>query len=78
MNISGDLHEFTQRNVSEAPIRERLQAHMRGEEGHCTQQATGYRYELARRPTEKAEELLLEYRYAHGQLPLCNDDLVDI
>ncbi len=103
MNISGDLHEFSQRNVSEAPtgkgayslhkagetiyigkaegeggIRERLQAHMSGEEGHCTQQATGYRYELIRNPAEKEEELLLEYRYSHGQLPLCNEDLVDV
>ena len=103
MNISGELHEFSQRNVSEAPtgkgvyslhkagetiyigkaegeggIRERLQAHMRMVERHCTKQATGYRYELNRNPDEKAEELLLEYRYAHGQLPLCNEDLVDI
>ena len=103
MNISGDLHELTQRNVSKAPIgqgvyslhkagetiyigkaegeggiRERLQAHMSGGEGHCTQQATGYRYELNRNPAEKEEELLLEYRYAHGQFPLCNEDSVDI
>ncbi len=103
MGISGDLHEFSQRNLGEAPtgkgvyslhkagetiyigkaeseggIKERLQAHMSGEEGHCTQQATGYRYELDRNPDEKAEELLLEYKYAHGQFPLCNEDLVDI
>ncbi len=103
MSISGDLHEFNPRNVSEAPIgkgvyslhkagetiyiskaegeggiRERLRAHMRMVERHCTKQATGYRYELNHNPTEKEEELLLEYRYAHGQFPLCNEDLVDI
>ena len=58
---------------SEGGIRARLQAHMRGDEGHCTIQATTYRYELHRNPVAREEELLLEYRYAHGRLPLCNE-----
>jgi len=57
----------------EGGIRARLMAHMRGDEGTCTKQATTYRYELHRNPAAREDELLLEYRYAHGRLPLCNE-----
>ena len=66
------------RAEGERGIRARLQAHLSGDEGHCTQQTTGYRYEQSRNPDEREQELLLEYRLAHGQLPFCNEDLVDI
>ena len=52
-------------------IRGRLQYHLHGK-NPCTKQATGYRYELHRNPTAKEDELLLEYRFAHGRLPICN------
>ena len=53
-------------------IRGRLQYHLHSK-NPCTKQATGYRYELHRNPTAKEEELLLEYRFAHGRLPICNE-----
>ena len=53
-------------------IRGRLQYHLHGK-NPCTKQATGYRYELHRNPAAKEEELLLEYKLAHGRLPLCNE-----
>ncbi len=53
-------------------IRGRLQYHLHGK-NPCTKQATGYRYELHRNPAAKEEELLLEYRFAHGRLPICNE-----
>ena len=57
---------------SEGGIKEKLQSHMKGDEGTCSVQATSFRYELHKNPTAREEELLLEYRYAHGRLPLCN------
>ena len=56
----------------EGGVREQLKAHLNGDEGPCTQQATSYRFELRRNPAIREEELLLEYRLAHGRLPLCN------
>ena len=53
-------------------IKGRLQYHLHGK-NPCTKQTTGYRYELHRNPAAKEEELLLEYRFAHGRLPLCNE-----
>ena len=52
-------------------IRGRLQYHLHGK-NPCTKQAIGYRYELHRNPAAKEDELLLEYRFAHGRLPICN------
>ncbi len=52
-------------------IRGRLQYHLHGK-NPCTKQATGYRYELHGNPAAKEDELLLEYRFAHGRLPICN------
>lgn len=53
-------------------IRGRLQYHLHGE-NPCTKQATTYRLELHRNPAAREEELLLEYKLAHGRLPLCNE-----
>ena len=52
-------------------IRGRLKYHLHGKD-ICTKQATGYRYEYNRNPVAREEELLLEYKLAHGRLPLCN------
>ena len=56
----------------EGGIKEQLKAHINGDEGPCTKQTTSFRFELRRNPTIREEELLLEYRLAHGRLPLCN------
>lgn len=53
-------------------IKGRLQSHLHSEDT-CTKQATAYRFELHRNPTAREEELLLEYKLAHGRLPLCNE-----
>jgi excinuclease UvrABC nuclease subunit len=54
-------------------IRTRLQSHLRGDEGRCTQRATAYRREVTNTPTAREKELLLEYRRLNGRLPRCND-----
>ena len=53
-------------------IRSRLQAHLRGDEGPCTQSATTYsRYEHS---NPKAEEIRLldAFKARWGRLPRCN------
>jgi hypothetical protein len=56
----------------EEGVRARLQAHKRGDEGQCTQSATGYKTEPANSP-KVVEGILLEYyRQEHGRLPRCN------
>lgn len=55
----------------ESSIRERLLSHLHGED-LCTKQATAYHYEICHNPSAKEDELLLEYRLAHGRLPICN------
>lgn len=53
-------------------IRERLQAHKRGDEGTCSQQATRYRREICDNPSKREEELLLEFKAKYNRLPHCN------
>ncbi len=57
-------------------IRQRLQAHKRGDEGRCSQQATGYRREICDNPSKREQELLLEYKANHHKLPRCNERIV--
>lgn len=56
-------------------IRGRLQAHKRGDNGRCTQQATHYRREVCNNPSKREEEELIAYRLAHGRLPRCNEQI---
>lgn len=54
-------------------IRTRLQAHKRGDEGKCTQEASHYRREVCTNPKSREKEELQEYEDANGELPRCND-----
>ncbi len=54
-------------------IRERLQAHKRGDEGDCTKNASHYRRETCSNPKSREKELLEEHKEADGKLPRCND-----
>ena len=54
-------------------IRERLQAHKRGDEGSCTQNASDYRREVCSNPSSREKELMQEYYDTNGRLPRCND-----
>ena len=55
-------------------IRSRLQAHHRGDDGRCTQQAIHYRREVTTDPISREQELLEEYKRAHdGRLPHCSE-----
>lgn len=54
-------------------IRERLQAHKRGDEGDCTKNASYYRRETCSNPKAREKKLLEEYKEAHDKLPRCND-----
>ena len=53
-------------------IRGRLQAHKRGDEGKCTQQATHYRHEVCNNPSTREEQELLAFQLANRRLPRCN------
>jgi hypothetical protein len=53
-------------------IRNRLQSHLRGDEGTCTKQATHYRRQVCSNPVSRETELLEEYKHFHGGLPRCN------
>ena len=53
-------------------ISDRLQDHLSGRDGPCTQQADGYRRELCSNPRQREKELLMEFRAAFGRLPRCN------
>lgn len=54
-------------------IRARLQAHKRGDEGSCTENASHYRREVCSNPKTREGELLQEYVDANDALPRCND-----
>lgn len=53
-------------------IRSRLQAHLAGHEGACTQRAVTYAREVTTSPVSREVELLEEFRSLHGRLPRCN------
>jgi hypothetical protein len=57
-------------------LRVRLLAHLRGEEGSCTQHADQYQWETTSTPTARARTLLAEYQARFGRLPRCNDRLL--
>lgn len=54
-------------------IRSRLQSHMRGDEGACTESATHYSREVREDSAARELELLKEFRKTYGRLPRCND-----
>lgn len=55
-------------------IRTRLQAHLRGDDGSCTRNATHYRREVCSNPVSREKELLEEYKKSNsGKLPKCNE-----
>ena len=56
----------------EGGVRTRLQAHQRGDEGQCTQSATGYKREQSNNPRITEGLLLEEHKQQHGRLPRCN------
>ena len=56
-------------------IKADLVAHLKGERGPCTQEATHYGWELAQNPRERELELLREYVQRHNSYPRCNHKL---
>ena len=54
-------------------IRQRLQRHLNGDEGPCTQEATHYKREINSSPVTREVELLEQFEAAHGSLPRCNE-----
>lgn len=53
-------------------IRSRLQSHLRGDEGPCTQSATHYSWHICADGAQVEAELLAAYKNTHGRLPRCN------
>ena len=53
-------------------IKAELLAHLNGERGPCTQEATHYGWELSQNPKERALELLKEHLERHRSYPRCN------
>jgi hypothetical protein len=54
-------------------IKEDLLAHLRGERGLCTQEATHYGWELSQNPKQRELELLREYVDRYRSYPRCNE-----
>lgn len=54
-------------------IRTRLQCHLRGDEGWCTQQATHYWRQVCDDPAMTEAQLLEWHRTKFGRLPRCNE-----
>jgi len=54
-------------------IRSRLQSHLAGWEGPCTQAATDFSWLISFTPATDEAMLLAEYKRQHGRLPRCND-----
>ena len=54
-------------------IRDRLQSHHDGDDGPCTQAASGYRRENCDNGLQRERELLQAYKNHNGALPRCND-----
>ena len=53
-------------------IRSRVQDHLSGREGKCTQEATHYRREVTSSPVSREKELLEEFQIYRSRLPRCN------
>lgn len=54
-------------------IRTRLQCHLRGDEGRCTQQATDYWRLSCSSPEDAERQMLIDYVMEHGRAPRCNE-----
>lgn len=54
-------------------IQTRLQRHLHGYEGSCTQTAAHYKFERTSRPKRKERKLLKAYEAKHENLPPCNE-----
>ncbi len=67
--------KVTYYGMSTTSIRKRLQSHLAGNEGKCTQSATKYRREVTtalQAPIREAA-LLADYKKANGGYPNCNE-----
>ena len=59
---------------AEHSIRVRLQRHLSGAEGRCTQRGTTrYKRERHNNPSARERQLLTEFVQQFGRLPRCND-----
>jgi len=54
-------------------IKSDLLAHLKGERGPCTKDATHYGWELSQNPKQRELELLKEYVQRHRSYPRCNE-----
>lgn len=54
-------------------IRSRLQSHLNGTEGRCTQMADQFSIEVCNNPIQREKELLEWYHRQYGRLPRCNE-----
>jgi hypothetical protein len=54
-------------------LRSRLQSHLRGDEGACTQRATHYQQQHCVDPVGREVALQEEFEATYGDLPRCNE-----
>ncbi len=54
-------------------IRSRLEDHLSGRDGTCTQRATGYRREQTAQAAARERTLLEEFKLGYWRLPRCNE-----
>jgi excinuclease UvrABC nuclease subunit len=69
----GNITIYIGRASGTNTIRKRLQDHISGNEGTCTQNATHYRREVNYDPIAREKQLLEEYKYDYNKLPRCNN-----
>ncbi len=69
---SGKLIYYGRAIGKDVTIRSRLGDHKRGDEGHCTQNATAYKREVTEAAISRERELLEDFERVNGGLPECN------
>ena len=59
--------------ASDTSIKVRLQRHLSGMEGKCTQGVTYFNFEKHFKPIQREKELLEEHKRLYDRLPKCNE-----
>jgi hypothetical protein len=68
-----DLIYYGRASGEDVTIRSRLQSHLNGREGPCTQKATHYKREQSSHALARELELLQEFEKTFRKLPRCNE-----
>ena len=80
MGVYGLYDSYTEKAIyygkaegTYSKIKDRLLAHLSGNEGRCTKRAQYFNYESTLTSSARERELLHEHTLLHGGLPRCNN-----